>query len=39
VQQWRDWVEGEMVEQTTAGREPIRFSDWVTARSRARLSR
>jgi len=29
VQEWRDWVEGEMVEQVTTGREPIRFADWL----------
>lgn len=28
VQEWRDWVEGEMVEQVTLGREPVRFADW-----------
>jgi hypothetical protein len=32
VQEWRDWVEGEMVEQVTTGREPVRFADWLAAR-------
>jgi anti-sigma regulatory factor (Ser/Thr protein kinase) len=32
VQEWRDWVEVEMVEQATAGREPVRFADWRAAR-------
>lgn len=32
VQQWRDWVEGEMVAQATSGREPIRFADWLAGR-------
>lgn len=29
VQQWRDWVEGEMVGQVTTSREPVRFADWL----------
>ena len=28
VQEWRDWVEGEMVEQATTGREARPFSDY-----------
>lgn len=29
VQQWRDWVEGEMVGQVTTDRQPVRFADWL----------
>jgi len=32
VQQWRDWVEGEMVEQATTGRDPVPFADWLDRR-------
>jgi anti-sigma regulatory factor (Ser/Thr protein kinase) len=35
VQDWRDWVEGEMVEQATTHREPLRYADW---RARAGLA-
>jgi anti-sigma regulatory factor (Ser/Thr protein kinase) len=28
VQEWRDWVEGEMTEQATSGREPLSFRDY-----------
>ncbi len=28
VQQWRDWVEGEMTEQVTSGRGPVSFRDY-----------
>jgi len=31
VQEWRDWVEGELVEQATTGREPRSFADWRAA--------
>lgn len=34
VQRWRDWVEAEMVEQTTTGRAPQRFSEWLAAQDR-----
>jgi len=29
VQRWRDWVEGEMVDQVRTGRAPVAFADWV----------
>lgn len=29
VQEWRDWVEDEMVGQATQYREPVRFADWL----------
>ena len=32
VQEWRDWVEGEMVDQATTDREPVHFGDWLAAR-------
>lgn len=32
VQEWRDWVEGEMVEQATSGREPVPYADWLARR-------
>jgi hypothetical protein len=32
VQQWRDWVEVEMVEQATTGREARPFSDYLLFR-------
>lgn len=32
VQEWRDWVEGEMLGQATLDREPVRFSDWLAER-------
>ncbi|WP_344148296.1 ATP-binding protein [Nocardioides koreensis] len=32
VQEWRDWVEGEMIEQATMDREPVRFSEWLAGR-------
>lgn len=32
VQEWRDWVEGEMVEQATTDREPVPFVDWLAGR-------
>lgn len=28
VQEWRDWVEVEMVEQVTLGRDPVRLAEW-----------
>lgn len=31
VQRWRDWVECEMVEQTTQGRAPVPFAAWLAA--------
>ena len=27
VQEWRDWVEVEMVEQATTGRAPVTYAD------------
>jgi anti-sigma regulatory factor (Ser/Thr protein kinase) len=30
VQQWRDWVEGELIEQALTGRAPISFEDFRT---------
>ena len=32
VQEWRDWVEGEMVGQATTDREPVRFAEWLAGR-------
>jgi hypothetical protein len=32
VQEWRDWVEAEMVEQATTHREPVRFAEWRAVR-------
>ena len=31
VQQWRDWVEAEMVEQAVAGREPVSYAEHLSA--------
>lgn len=35
VQEWRDWVEGEMVGQATMSREPLRFREWLAGGRRA----
>lgn len=32
VQRWRDWVEGELVEQATTGRPPLSYADWEASR-------
>ena len=32
VQEWRDWVEHEMVGQATTDHEPVRFADWLAGR-------
>lgn len=34
VQQWRDWVEGEMLGQATSERAPVRFVEWLAAERR-----
>jgi hypothetical protein len=32
VQVWRDWVEHEMVAQSTTGGEPVPFTRWLDGR-------
>jgi hypothetical protein len=31
VQEWRDWVEAQMVGQATTDGEPVTFADWRAA--------